>query len=58
MIVLLIAFVTRRKCIRTYIHTNEHQREEREEKKEKKEREKENRSPKGNMWSAIPVALL
>ena len=23
-----------------------------------KERKKENRSPKGNMWSAIPVALL
>ena len=24
----------------------------------KKKKEKENRSPKGNMWSAIPVALL
>ena len=26
--------------------------------KSERERKKENRSPKGNMWSAIPVALL
>ena len=27
-------------------------------KKKRKKKEKENRSTKGNMWSAIPVALL
>ena len=27
-------------------------------KKQKKKKKKKNRSPKGNMWSAIPVALL
>ena len=27
-------------------------------KKKKKRKKKKNRSPKGNMWSAIPVALL
>ena len=34
--------------------------EEMKKKKTRKEKEerKENRSPKGNMWSAIPVALL
>ena len=29
-----------------------------ESKKERNKKERKNRSPKGNMWSAIPVALL
>ena len=40
--------------------TKKKEEEEEEEKKKKKEKKekKENRSPKGNIWSAIPLALL
>ena len=34
------------------------ERKKEREKERKKERKKENRSPKGNIWSAMPVALL